>query len=1494
MTLLPTELSIVPPSGFYGIGFNQSTFAIPESLSTGKCKDGFQQQTFLGASIASFNINAGYGDSTTSLSIDLVNDEYNISDSTPMGDANGDDIYHNGIADKFSPPPVGSPVYFKFGKTKASIEDAFGHMYDSIYNVDYAIGLSGQFHLCFGGILQSYAQNRGPGGNPLYSAQIVDPREILSNVQLILNNYAGTTFNNQNMFNLYGFLEFNPTPPLKSALDSFYPIKDVFRKTVAQDGTYSFSGLDLYADSANLLQDQFLQATSTFNWARPYPAKFPMTGTGFSRRCSQGIPFYRVRQALAALLGIDGQLPQEYIAAGFGGYINFRGHNYIIDLGGLKQIPDYYFFDFDQINLLDFCLEICDITSSELFVSLLPITSHPICSRFAQWNSQNGADPTKLISGIIRIDSIDKSFQPKYGAIKAYIDTLVNMDVPVENQDVGFELSNVVTDKFIVGAQEVDMYYFSNNNDRDELTLRETLEGQNNLSLAQQWRLNNALKQQILPYYGLLGDRAVTIPKGYGSYQQILLDSSHLNANGVGKYYVATELELRAALTSYEQWAEFLLQYNDIYMEPIDAPTDAEVEDEIPLAEWLNALIPPDYTMFELPATYLVTVPRCVFDSDNPNYGADDLPLSPCSPPFGYPLYYKRATKLGVQGAGLSDLYSRFNGIITSLAEMGGATDKNKLKKILNDVYENLESQLQGNLTALERSLMDKIKELLRDKSKINKESVLGLIQDFEGGLESGFKIMNRLSKRTKENSMKVYNFIKSIAEECLGKKFLVKIPKNVNLFYNERRIVADRSNKYIEGPFGFKPRAVNAGVTYEYSDSFRTLKNQGRSSIGSVQHPFDSFLIDSIEINQPVVGALRTNFNPLTEAYEFNYMPEKQGGYFDFDLLQTMNNQVIGVNYGLIPKDFTKFTLENSRMSAYVRYNNSQYLAFNGVDSDSFTQQVAIGNNFVPDLAYQLDNVSENREDYKRFDPSSDNEIPPPVSIAFVKCDIDEKFYMPPKRHPGFGSNGIYAVTTHGNQVKDIKKIHQPRKKLICDQNPFSFTYGKEVWIETLRYFSKLPIPVVSSGGAVAMDNFFARSPDGYIKTKNEDLDTNNVYALITIPGRISATQDSRFRDSIMQSVNPSMLKHFLTMDVVKIPEFQDPKVPSALVPVPIESNPADRISAQLLANLTLEKTVNYSLHNRISFASPSPIYPDLVVLPLLSKERCYGPWISSLLDGQANVYRNIGGKIEFLKDENLSPWNYQGYDLMNEAGITQAQFSNSLLLQSERGGFVVPAAPSGIAIGRALSNLGPLVTNISIDISSDSVKSTIKMDLYTASFGKLQKQKQDAISNISRERQKLRDEKNAMIRKGIAKNQTNVNYNLIYKEIKGMGGRSVSNDFATNSPNVTRLIGSVVLDESFRSRAFSGSMYGDSTETEGNTKYGKSASLQSDDQLMDTANHMPDNISTLNKFYNSASIDMGTLFSPYSKERHNDMPYVPDNNEEYNKKLYDINSTT
>ena len=62
-------------------------------------------------------------------------------------------------------------------------------------------------------------------------------------------------------------------------------------------------------------------------------------------------------------------------------------------------------------------------------------------------------------------------------------------------------------------------------------------------------------------------------------------------------------------------------------------------------------------------------------------------------------------------------------------------------------------------------------------------------------------------------------------------------------------------------------------------------------------------------------------------------------------------------------------------------------------------------------------------------------------------------------------------------------------------------------------------------------------------------------------------------------------------------------------------------------------------------------------------------------------------------------------------------------------------------------------------MDVGNNGIKTSVKLDLYTSQFGKLQKQKELAIAQISRERQKIIDQNNLLKRRGIGKGAANMN---------------------------------------------------------------------------------------------------------------------------------------
>jgi len=1541
--------SIIPSSGDFQSNPNwKDVFVLPQGASGSISaagwsfgNEGFIQQTFLGASIRNFNISAAFGDSSSTLSVQLVNDEYNKSDETGLGW--GDDVYHNGKNDYFAPPPVGSPVFFKFGKHFATVESAWRKTFDRLYNTSTTTPITsgvtkvtnfpelkdcekiditqsnfqnntyavidqsdicgnpyegdkyarGQNHFVFGGILQSITQNRGSDANPTYSVQVVDPREILSNTTVILNNYAGSTFNNKNYFNVYGFLEYDVSDSLREELYNMsiggYDIgliesadtwvmgektplpnhNNRLRKLVNYStGQVSYVGTDMYR----------LRMTSLGTYSdNQYPMFFPVTGEGFSRRSDQGIPWYRVRQGLTALFNYNGALPAEYINAGFGSYINFRGFNYVVDFSGIpiEKIPKMYFLDFDQIDLLSLCQELCDVISHDLFITLLPVINHPSCDYLYNYNQammDNGMGE-KVISGIIRVDAIDRIKAPAVGAIKSYIDTLKKRGIEVENQDLGYELANVTTDKIVAGAQEVEMYYFSNKKDRDNAELRKFKNAQSNYYedlLQNQWSMETSLKQQIIPFYGFLGKNSVTIPRGFGAYKQIMLDTTGLEAYGVGNYYIATEMELRYASISYEQWANFLTQYNDIYIEEIgdDSIFYKSLASSVP--QGTPASASPIFAEYYLPnREFGVSVPRCVFMSDRNYMGSDGYPASPSCPPYGYPLYYKRAEKIGIPEAGMVKVSNDLTQCAINLANFQQkseqyTTEKLELDKYIRD-YELAFSKISS--TQEEKAAFNAEMAKLRATIQSLGEKI-GQSQTHYATLKNilesngkAFKVVSSLSAKGLKNARKVYAFLKDVADKHLGKTFLVKIPKQCNRNY-QQNVSSDDSF----GPYGFQPKPVISNYN---------ITNALPSPVNDYQSPFYHYLDNNFK-SKYTYGALKTNFNPVSDKWEFNYKPEPQGGFFNFALFDrnlsfsqaadlSSTKLPLAQSQLLAPQDLTNFIENNGRMQCYVRFDNSQFLDLSSIGSDNFSQQVITANGFIPDILEELENASQDH--LQKFDAiaAMSSEARQPC-VAFVKCQISEEFYMAPK-------SLLTTAKVFGRKTQWVPNMKPLQLVQTKDEN------GCKKFVQSQPY--SLPIFTLSSNGGydgttvqiVEYQKYYSPEFDGeLIDTEKENLDPDNVYAIVTLPGIIIPTADQRYIDSRYQTMNTNSLKHILTIDVIKgAPGFDQPS-PKVFSKVKIncELFSIEQLTDAQKAQRDVMRNISFALPEvQLAFSAPSPVYPNLVVLPLMSTERCYGPWISSSIVNGADErvrYSDIGGKVEFVKDENLAPWNYAGYQLMNEAGSLRAQFSNSLLLFSERGGFVIPDAPNDIALGAALNDAGPLVTSVSVDIG-DSIRTTVRMDLYTSRFGKLQKQKEEAISQIVRERQKIIDQNNSMIRKGMGKAASSSDF---LAGIKGFG-KSIGTLAKSSTDIYTSLQRSQTVQDKIVATVMKTTNEGiaEDNTTISNDVFNNTCSIQSKGYLEETMGMIEDK-NQLNEIYNrSAGMHLSSLFIPYDESQ-------------------------
>lgn len=1572
------ENGVQPAAGYWGDDW-QKEFAIPDSLSTGgfTLQDrGYKQQTFLGASIKSFGMKAGFGDTSSTANLQLVEDEFNKSDTQPQG--KGDDVYHNGKHDKFVPPFVGSPVFFKFGKDFATVEEAFRPVFEHIYSgISTSSGVTiedgsysgpisgvpalqeneyydieqqktvkivtdeniGRGHLTFGGILQSVTENTSPQGNKIYNASLTDPREILDCVTLVLNNYAGSIQKTDNIFNLYGYLEFNLPESVEKRLSESFTKDVIIREVDQATGEITYKGTDCWlpeeAEEGSGDTDLLGMVGSASDWLTSWwknPADkayndvpFPITGTGFARRSNAGIPFYRVLQSLVSIFGFNRALPEEYVEMSFGDKINFRGFKYVVDLSGLPDVPDFYQLDFDEISLLDLCLEMCEIANKDLFVTLLPVIDHPSCAYLHSQNKQ--ADDKDLVVGIIRIECIDRTKQPELGAIKKYLDELEDEEIYVKNKDIGYELSNITTDKFVIGGQEVNMHFFSSAEDKDKGSIGQQKKDGAESNLGNQWKVTDALKQQMVPYYGTLGNNFVALPRGYGASQQILLESSNLMAYGVGNYYVATEMELRCALAGYDRWVQYLILYNDKYMEPFDGETGGGNNSINPIDEIngeFNKLFPNGIPASVNADNYTVTVPRSVFKAYHIN---EEEATRSCNPPFGWPLYYNRATILGIPQAGLVSIQHVWRTqVLPDLKKLRESVNDDQFKIILNSTWtDNIKNSFPSKLAPYLDAFVGIVEEAIE-------AGTIALVEDrVERTMETGV-LLNKLQKRGTNNAKRVHKFLYDIASECLGKKYLIKLPKQVNLGFDPQvqanggvidsitsALGFGSSNGPIQyGPFGFRPIPITSEPLSKQDSSF-VATYQEKAPDPLIKSMLGSGLVSGADGYN---GALNSSYNPFSDRYDFSYYPEPEGGFFPEDIykeilpleklaqLQSTNALFgklgmshIGLHDQIIPLDLGNFINDNNRISAYVRFDNSQFLSFTSFRKGDFIQEKIINNNLIADFSESLDNVKSSSDKFYTFNFSkspTDNEAleSEEPSIAFVKCSVDSKLYYSPPivEHDGEVYGGdvdvkmeiTKPVNTFNKQTKKYETVlTHPRAYITPAFTSQSFTVADDMM--EYKTITKKTFENNQNGTDMQV-----------IDTEINEKEINDIYALITLPGSVEPTKDARFRDGPYQLTNGPEIKHFLTMDVVKeFDAFEDLKY--AVEPEKIDvtdgicDNRENMKNEDVVRSSLMVNPLALGFPQQIAFKVPSPVVPDLAVIPLRSTERCYGPWCSQWIDTRTEKQQllgaplptrfiELGGQVDFIKEESLAPWNYAGYSNMNTSGKLKAQFSNNLLLLSERGGFAYPDAPKNVYLAEELKERGPLVTSVNVNISDQGIITTVELDLYTVSFGKLHKHKEEKIKQISREQQKIKDEKNALVRKSMGKNQKSQDYIALYDKIEA--DMKKVDRFIEMIQGITNNPANLV--STTKKIKTKGSVLDTGKETD-IIRTGNEMTIQNVNQPALTSENFADLPSAARSYQNTAGGALSDVFTGVSEEpRHVNLPFNPQNYNEAKQKLY------
>ena len=147
------------------------------------------QTLFMGCTIKSFSASIGWNEQASNLTVNLVEDPCSglkIYYDEQLNRKSGIIPDHGFPSGQVDP---GTPVYFRIEENPrhASASERKG------------------FEYC--GLIQSWSSSYSPNGYPEYTVQLTDPRIILQNTQVIVNDFIGATSGVFNLINAFGYIE---------------------------------------------------------------------------------------------------------------------------------------------------------------------------------------------------------------------------------------------------------------------------------------------------------------------------------------------------------------------------------------------------------------------------------------------------------------------------------------------------------------------------------------------------------------------------------------------------------------------------------------------------------------------------------------------------------------------------------------------------------------------------------------------------------------------------------------------------------------------------------------------------------------------------------------------------------------------------------------------------------------------------------------------------------------------------------------------------------------------------------------------------------------------------------------------------------------------------------------------------------------------------------------------------------------------------------------
>ena len=150
----------------------------------------------------------------------------------------------------------------------------------------------------------------------------------------------------------------------------------------------------------------------------------------------------------------------------------------------------------------------------------------------------------------------------------------------------------------------------------------------------------------------------------------------------------------------------------------------------------------------------------------------------------------------------------------------------------------------------------------------------------------------------------------------------------------------------------------------------------------------------------------------------------------------------------------------------------------------------------------------------------------------------------------------------------------------------------------------------------------------------------------------------------------------------------------------------------------------------------SPNVVLPEVAVFPLRNNLVTYGPWYT----------QNGQGKVEFIKDDEMVPWNFGGFQNLDQAANILVSNMSEARFFGEGGTIEFEGVPD-IKLGRQISASGPIITNMSTSVESGGVTTRYTLGRWDQKSGRNNKYILDQFkksNDIKKELDKVRKENN------------------------------------------------------------------------------------------------------------------------------------------------------